>query len=283
MACQETYFSRRPSGIWPEYSFNLVSLDATATNHPLPTTRYQPPATNQPQPHVRGRAMTHRDSASAHQTWVNERCRGKYGPHVTPRATHVAQQYGGWEALSGPAASASHIVFSNGEFDPWRAAGVNGLNVTERDVVSVLVQEGAHHLDLMFATPEDSQSVRDVRALEMAYITKWEQEAKAMAVAEAGAAGKVDVKSRDTKTCTSPEDCCYYTSTSSQYSQGTCSQTSDLDTCELFGDTYTAGDCEHTAGYIHKCEGRYSITFWYKDEDCAVCTTPADDGDGEPC
>mmetsp|Transcript_44411 Transcript_44411/g.121026 ORF Transcript_44411/g.121026 Transcript_44411/m.121026 type:complete len:469 (+) Transcript_44411:70-1476(+) len=64
MACQETYFSRRPSGIWPEYSFNL--------------------------------------------TWVNERCQGKYGPHVTPRATHVAQHYGGGGGGGGGGGRAPH-------------------------------------------------------------------------------------------------------------------------------------------------------------------------------
>jgi len=112
-------------------------------------------------------------------TWVTERCQNKYGPHVFPRTTHVAEQYGGWAGLAGPAATVSNIVFSNGEFDPWRAAGVNGLNVTERGIVSVIVADGAHHLDLMFATDEDSQSVKDVRKLEMDMITLWEQGANA--------------------------------------------------------------------------------------------------------
>ena len=33
---------------------------------------------------------------------------------------------------------------------------------------------GAHHLDLMFSTEDDPQSVRDVRAVELSYLSKWE-------------------------------------------------------------------------------------------------------------
>ena len=78
--------------------------------------------------------------------------------------------------MAGAAATASNIVFSNGEYDPWRAGGVT-VNLTDRDIVSVEVAEGGHHLDLMWSNPADPQSVVDVRALELAYVSKWEQEA----------------------------------------------------------------------------------------------------------
>ncbi len=44
--------------------------------------------------------------------------------------------------------SATNIVFSNGLLDPWSAGGVLA-NISET-VVSVLIPNGAHHLDLMF-------------------------------------------------------------------------------------------------------------------------------------
>ena len=108
------------------------------------------------------------------QDWVDAHCAAKYPSAAPPRAEWIRRSYGGWSGLvDGPY---SNIVFSNGEYDPWRAAGVNGLNVTERDVVSLLVQQGAHHLDLMFATEDDPQSVTDVRRVEMEYVAKWEAE-----------------------------------------------------------------------------------------------------------
>ena len=94
------------------------------------------------------------------QTWVDTHCLNKYG--VTPAHSWISSSYGGWDAITGN--GVSNIVFSNGEYDPWRAAGVYGFNATERDVVSLLVQQGAHHLDLMFSTEDDPQSVRDVGA-----------------------------------------------------------------------------------------------------------------------
>ena len=111
------------------------------------------------------------------QSRVKQHCSAKFGAAVTPRTHWISQSYGGRRALEDPKQGFSNIVFTNGEFDPWRAAGVNDLNVTARDIVSLLVKEGAHHLDLMFATDKDPQSVRDVRRVELEYISKWEAEA----------------------------------------------------------------------------------------------------------
>ena len=119
------------------------------------------------------------------QSAVDAHCISKYGPDVKPAREWIHRSYGGWNALVSPESTASKIVFSNGEYDPWRAAGVNDFNATDnnRDLVSVFVQEGAHHLDLMFSTEQDPKSVRDVRALELSYIAKWEAEAAATAAA----------------------------------------------------------------------------------------------------
>jgi len=44
-------------------------------------------------------------------------------------------------------------------------------------VVSLIVPEGAHHLDLRAADPRDPPSVTKVRRIEAKYIAKWIREA----------------------------------------------------------------------------------------------------------
>eukprot|EP00955_Chlamydomonas_euryale_P051004 354731-Chlamydomonas_euryale.AAC.10 len=52
----------------------------------------------------------------------------------------------------------SNIVFSNGLLDPWHGGGVL-LDVSiEHTVVSLIIPEGAHHLDLMFSHDDDPVS-----------------------------------------------------------------------------------------------------------------------------
>ncbi|XP_045116836.1 lysosomal Pro-X carboxypeptidase-like [Portunus trituberculatus] len=96
-------------------------------------------------------------------------CQKTWG--VTPRTYMVPLMYGGWSFKA-----ASNIVFSNGLLDPWSTGGVL-WNVSE-SVVSVIIPEGAHHLDLRSANPADPLSVVEARRLEKAHITKWIQEFK---------------------------------------------------------------------------------------------------------
>ena len=67
--------------------------------------------------------------------------------------------------------SASHVIFSNGEYDPWRAGGV--LRNLSSTLVAVEVPGGAHHLDLMFADPQDPAPVRAARDTELALLREW--------------------------------------------------------------------------------------------------------------
>ena len=69
----------------------------------------------------------------------------------------------------------SQIVFSNGEYDPWRSGGV--LADVSASVLAVEVGEGAHHLDLMFGNPADPPSVLRARQLEIGAIKRWVAEA----------------------------------------------------------------------------------------------------------
>mmetsp|Transcript_18763 Transcript_18763/g.22480 ORF Transcript_18763/g.22480 Transcript_18763/m.22480 type:complete len:105 (+) Transcript_18763:96-410(+) len=71
------------------------------------------------------------------------------------------------------------------------------------------------------------------------------------------------------------EAVCHHTSTSHYFPAGTCSETEDVGTCNLYN--YPSGSCD-SAGYPHACVGNYEIVFWYKDEDCGKCKDPSAQG-----
>ncbi len=81
---------------------------------------------------------------------------------------------------------ASNIFFTNGNLDPWSGAGVpSAAQSTERQmgldgsVVSRLIDQGGHHLDLFWPSPDDPQSVREVREEQKQHIAKWIRSAAA--------------------------------------------------------------------------------------------------------
>lgn len=109
-------------------------------------------------------------------------CREQWG--VEPRTLWASVEWGGRRLEA-----ASNIVFSNGLLDPWSGGGVL-YNISEaNDLVAVIIPEGAHHLDLMFSNPLDPPSVREARALEERYITKWVAQARERSRARAARQG----------------------------------------------------------------------------------------------
>ena len=109
----------------------------------------------------------------------------------------------------------SNIIFANGLLDPWSAAGVYpaqdrsgsainnerckmqvfGIdpkpksfeydcsmvrNVTEDGgIVALILDLGAHHLDLMYSDDRDPSCAREARLIEEVYIFSWIQEWRA--------------------------------------------------------------------------------------------------------
>lgn len=66
-------------------------------------------------------------------------------------------------------------MFSNGLYDPWSAYGLQ--KSVSASVVAVLIEDGAHHVDLMFARPEDSVHIKRARQTELQHIRRWIQQA----------------------------------------------------------------------------------------------------------
>lgn len=104
---------------------------------------------------------------AAKQNWTSkgEDCKRNWG--ITPRLEWAQTMYGGRQALK----SASNIVFSNGNYDPWSGFGV--MESVSESVVSIIIEEGAHHLDLMFSNPLDPESVKEARHTEKLHMLKW--------------------------------------------------------------------------------------------------------------
>lgn len=68
------------------------------------------------------------------------------------------------------------VFSSNGLLDPWSSGGV--LKNLSKSLISVLIPEGAHHLDLRADHPDDPKSVRKVRILYRQFIGIWSEKNK---------------------------------------------------------------------------------------------------------
>ena len=63
------------------------------------------------------------------------------------------------------------FFFSNGLLDPWSAGGV--LKSLSDSLVSIVIEDGAHHLDLRHSNAKDPPSVIEARKQEREYLASW--------------------------------------------------------------------------------------------------------------
>lgn len=96
-------------------------------------------------------------------------CQRQWG--VTPRPMWPTVHYGGRRIQT-----ASNIVFSNGRLDPWSRGGV--LQDVSPTVVAIVIEQAAHHLDLMFPHAGDTRYVKEARRAQRDHMHRWVEEAR---------------------------------------------------------------------------------------------------------
>ncbi|KAK4764942.1 hypothetical protein SAY86_026032 [Trapa natans] len=98
-----------------------------------------------------------------------EGCRQSFG--VSPRPRWITTEFGGHDIKMTLKMFGSNMIFSNGLLDPWSGGSV--LQNISDSVVALVTDEGAHHIDLRAATPEDPAWLVEQRATEVRLIEGW--------------------------------------------------------------------------------------------------------------
>lgn len=65
------------------------------------------------------------------------------------------------------------LIFSNGEYDPWKAGGVTNQIQTSDSLISIIIKDGGHHVDLRASNPDDTDSIKAARVTECSQIDQW--------------------------------------------------------------------------------------------------------------
>ncbi len=99
------------------------------------------------------------------------RCLEKYG--FEPDRKHIAYSYG---TPTDWATEVTNIVWSQGEYDPWRGGGVQ--ESLSDSLIAFVIPKSAHHLDLFFSHQDDTEEVLAARRREVKEIRRWIEEKK---------------------------------------------------------------------------------------------------------
>ncbi|KAH7971134.1 hypothetical protein HPB49_019341 [Dermacentor silvarum] len=67
--------------------------------------------------------------------------------------------------------SASNIIFSHGDLDPWSSVGIRDSPSDSLPVI--MISGAAHHSDLRFSTDSDPVALKAARELEKAHVLRW--------------------------------------------------------------------------------------------------------------
>ena len=98
-------------------------------------------------------------------------CQNTYG--VTPRPDWEEMTFMGDNIEAG-----SNIFLTNGQLDPWRAAGIAPAQRFGRSITVRTVEQGAHHFDLRPSHDLDPPSVTSIRQEILVEMQRWVREWK---------------------------------------------------------------------------------------------------------
>jgi len=104
-------------------------------------------------------------------------CRSLFG--VTPQPKHNPQQFGMDQGVASLHLATSHVIFTNGDLDPWSSQSVVNSSTTGSPTLVVInIVDGSHHSDLGAASnPEpsasDSAPLKAARAKQLQYLQAW--------------------------------------------------------------------------------------------------------------
>ncbi|XP_027346530.1 lysosomal Pro-X carboxypeptidase isoform X2 [Abrus precatorius] len=98
-----------------------------------------------------------------------EECFKNFG--VKPRPKWITTEFGGHNIHATLKKFGSNIIFSNGLLDPWSGGSV--LQNISESVVSLVTEEGAHHIDLRASTLNDPDWLVEQRETEIKLIEGW--------------------------------------------------------------------------------------------------------------
>jgi len=94
-------------------------------------------------------------------------CKGKYGLGFSRASWLGTNYFGSLDDIK----KASRIIFPNGDLDPWMPGGV--LHDLSDSLIAIMIEGGAHHLDLRAANKADPQSVIAARKRITSILKNW--------------------------------------------------------------------------------------------------------------
>ena len=109
-----------------------------------------------------------------------------YTPNRTAYFYHCWKRFGvapreDWEEhhfMGHDVGTTTNVFLSNGQLDPWRAAGIQALppGASQSSMIIRTIKDAAHHLDLRSSHPLDPESVIEVRKEEKEAMHSWIKE-----------------------------------------------------------------------------------------------------------
>lgn len=110
------------------------------------------------------------EEIKAQKISMTENCKSSF--NVQPDFHYLQKNFGFFQGDE--STLTSNTVWTNGQFDPWRAGRPNiDKNIQDLDIIMIDIEKGAHHAELMPVCDQDPISFYKARATIEKYVVKW--------------------------------------------------------------------------------------------------------------